>query len=204
MLETVNESAERIIGIYDRNAELWDGDRSRALFEKSWLDRFLALVPPGGSILDIGCGTAEPIARYMIEAGYRVTGADSSPAMIDICRRRFPDHDWSVADMRTLWIERQFDGLMAWDSFFHLTPEAQRKMFPIFRHHAAANAALMFTSGPAHGEAIGNYRNEPLYHSSLDDAEYRSLLAGNGFEVVAHTAEDPECGRHTVWLARIG
>jgi hypothetical protein len=26
---------------------------------------------------------------------------------------------------------------------------------------------LMFTSGPAYGEAIGTYRGEPLYHGSL-------------------------------------
>jgi hypothetical protein len=26
------------------------------LWEKPWLDRFLAFVPPSGSLLDIGCG----------------------------------------------------------------------------------------------------------------------------------------------------
>ena len=60
----------------------------------------------------------------------------------------------------------------------------------------------MFTSGPAHGEAIGSYKGEPLYHASLDAAEYRALLNANGFEVVAHVVEDPDCGGHTVWLAQ--
>lgn len=147
--------AERIIDIYDRYAELWDQDRLRILFEKSWLDRFLALLPVSGSVLDIGCGTAEPIARYIIDAGHALTGIDSSPAMIDICSRRFPKHDWRVADMRTLSLADQFNGLIAWDSFFHLTHDAQRRMFPIFRMHAAPNAALMFTSGPSCGESIG-------------------------------------------------
>jgi SAM-dependent methyltransferase len=195
--------AERIIGIYDRNAEFWDSDRLRILFEKSWLDRFLALLPIGGSILDIGCGAAEPIARYIIAAGYALTGVDSSPAMIGICKSRFPGHDWLVADMRTLSVARRFNGLIAWDSFFHLTHDAQRKMFPIFRLHAAPNAALMFTSGPSYSETIGRYRGEPLYHSSLGEAEYFSLLNNNGFEVVAHVADDQECDRHTVWLARL-
>ena len=43
-------------------------------------------------------------------------------------------------------------------------------MFPIFRDHAAAGCALMFTSGPSAGEAIGSYQGEPLYHASLDTA----------------------------------
>lgn len=198
----MSQDAEQIISIYHQYAELWDGDRGRSLFEKPWLDRFLALSPPGGSVLDVGCGTGEPIARYVIGRGHAVTGVDSSSAMISLCRSRFPGQDWLVADMRKLALDRRFDGLLAWDSFFHLTHEAQRLMFPIFRAHAAEGAALLFTSGPRFGEAMGEYRGHPLYHASLDPAEYRALLAANGFEVVAHAAEDPECGGHTLWLAR--
>jgi len=196
----MSDPAEKIIGLYDRNAAHYDKDRLRVLFEKIWLDRFLALLPAAGAILDIGCGMAEPIARYFITAGHALTGIDSSPAMIDICKSRFPNHDWRVADMRTLALGRRFDGLIAWDSFFHLSHDAQRAMFPIFRAHAAPHAALMFTSGPAHGEAIGSYRGEALYHASLDEAEYVELLDRNGFAVVAHVANDPDCDRRTVWL----
>jgi SAM-dependent methyltransferase len=199
----MSRDAESMIDLYDRHAEVWGQERSRTLLEQAWLDRFLSVLPVGGSILDIGCGTAEPIARYIIEAGYVLTGTDSSPRMVDICKNRFPRHTWLVADMRTLFLSRRFDGLLAWDSFFHLSPEDQRKMFPVFRAHAAARAALLFTSGPAHGEAIGTYRGEPLYHGSLDEAEYRMLLDDHGFDVVTHVVEDPQCGGHTVWLARL-
>jgi len=65
-------------------------------------------------------------------------------------------------------------------------------------------AALMFTSGPAVGEAIGQWQGEPLYHASLDPAEYRTLLDAHGFRVLHHHPEDPDCGGHTVWLARFG
>jgi hypothetical protein len=105
--------------------------------------------------------------------------------------------------MRTLALGRRFAGILAWDSFFHLCPDDQRRMFPIFRAHAAPRAALMFTSGPAHGEAIGSYRGEPLYHASLDPAEYESLLDTTGFDVIAHAVEDPSCGKHTIWLAQL-
>ena len=48
----------------------------------------------------------------------------------------------------------------------------------------------MFTSGPAYGEAIGEYEGEPLYRASLDSDEYRSLLDDDGFEVVSPVVED--------------
>ena len=76
-------------------------------------------------------------------------------------------------------------------------------MFPIFRAHAAPRAALMFTSGPAHGEAIGQLEGEPLYHASLDPTEYMQLLDSHRFDVVATVPEDQSCGGRTVWLAQL-
>jgi len=200
----MSPEATRIIELYQRKALEWVRNRERPgeLFEKSWLDRFRALLPSAGSILDIGCGSAEPIARYFIERGHQITGVDSSAALIEICRTRFPRLQWRVSDMRHLALGRKFNGVIAWDSFFHLCPDDQRQMFPIFREHAAPEAALMFTSGPSHGEAIGSFEGEPLYHASLDPAEYRLLLGQDGFRVVSHIVEDPSCGRHTIWLAQ--
>lgn len=69
---------EAVVDLYERHARDFDRERSRHLQEKQWLDRFLAYVPASGTVLDIGCGTAEPMARYLIEAGRRVVGLDSS------------------------------------------------------------------------------------------------------------------------------
>jgi hypothetical protein len=104
--------------------------------------------------------------------------------------------------MRSLDLARRFDGIVAWDSFSHLNPDDQRRMIPIFAAHASTDAPLLFSSGPRHGEAIGAYAGEPLYHASLDPAEYRALLVANGFSVLDFVAEDPTCAGHAVWLAR--
>lgn len=199
----MSSDANEIIGHYERHALTWDAARGKNLFERPWLDRFLQGLPADGAILDIGCGSAEPIARYLIGAGYRLTGIDSSAPLIELARERFPQGDWYVADMRGLSLGRRFGGLIAWDSFFHLNYDDQRRMFPVFAAHAAPKAALMFTSGPSHGEAIGSFAGERLYHASLDPSEYRALLAMHGFDVVAHVVEDPACGGRTIWLARL-
>ena len=198
----MTSEADRIVGLYQRHGRAWAELRGNRLGEGVWLERFAALLPETASILDIGCGAGEPIGRWLIERGHALTGVDSAPALIALCRERFPEHDWRVADMRALALGRGFDGLIAWDSFFHLAHDDQRRMFEVFRAHASPGAALMFTSGPAHGEAIGEFAGEPLYHASLDPDEYRALLDASGFEVVAHVAEDPDCFGRTVWLAR--
>jgi SAM-dependent methyltransferase len=200
----MSNDADRIVDLYERKARAWVADRTRSntLMEQGWLERFTALVPKGGTVLDIGCGSGRPIAGDLIAHGYDVTGIDSSPTMIELARTNFPDCDWLIADMRYLALRRRFQGLIAWDSFFHLTFDDQRRMFPVFAAHAAPGAPLWFSSGPRHGETIGNLHGEPLYHASLDADEYRVLLAANGFSVADHVAEDPTCGGHTVWLAR--
>lgn len=194
-------SRDAVIDLYERHARAYDRDRGRSLREGAWLERFLGHVQPGGVVLDVGCGMGEPIAAYFLERGLRVVGLDSSPTLIGLCKARFPGSEWLLGDMRELDLGRRFDGVLAWDSFFHLGMDDQRGMFPRFAAHARPGAPLMFTSGPAESEAIGSYRGEPLYHASLDPEEYERLLAANGFRVREYVAEDPECGEHTVWLA---
>lgn len=186
--------ASTIIPLYDEHAAAWERLRSTTLFERPWLDRFLQLAPANARLLDLGCGNGTPIAAYFIDQGYRVTGIDSSQAMIARCRQRFPQQEWRQTDIRQLDLAVRFDGLLAWDSFFHLARDDQRRMFPLFRRHANPHAALMFTSGPADGVAIGSFEGQPLFHASLAPEEYRRLLQENGFRVVDHIVEDPACG----------
>lgn len=197
----MSNASRDVIGLYTEHGADFDKERGRSLAEKPWLDRFTSLLPDGGPILDIGCGSGEPIAGYFIANGYDVTGIDASLPLIELCRNRFPENLWAVADMRELALGRRFDGLIAWHSFFHLKPEDQRLMFGIFRQHANDGAALMFTAGPGHGEAIGTFHGKPLYHASLAREDYERLLAAHGFRLLDHIVNDPQCGGATVYLA---
>ena len=195
-------SAKNIVALYEKQWATFQTLRSTSLFEKPWLDRFLSIIKPGGAILDIGCGNASPIAEYLLSRGFRVTGVDASPSMIALCQQKFPAGRWLTGDMRELALAEKFDGVLAWDSFFHLPRTDQRRMFSLFAAHADDGAALMFNTGTSNGEAIGLFAGEPLYHSSLASEEYQALLQQYAFKVVKHSVEDPQCGGRTVWLAR--
>ena len=198
----MEDAADAIIGLYRRQAPAWDAARGDRLRDGAWLDRFLGLMPAGGAVLDLGCGGGRPMARYCIEQGHAVTGVDASPELIALCRQRFPDQAWEIADMRGLDLGRRFDGLLAWHSLFHLRPEDQEAMFTVFARHAAPGAALMFTSGWNRGVAIGEFQGERLYQASLDPDEYHALLKAYGFKVLAHKVDEHEAGAGAVWLAQ--
>ncbi|WP_313107902.1 class I SAM-dependent methyltransferase [Atlantibacter sp.] len=194
--------AGNILSIYQQHADTFSRERSQSLFEKPWLDKFIDQVDHQGRILDIGCGTGQPIAEYFIHKGFKITGIDGAAAMINTARDHFPGERWLEQDMRTLALGETFDGIIAWDSFFHLTHGDQHGMFQVFDRHTHPGSALIFTSGPSHGIATGNFAGEVLFHASLAPDAYRGLLAQHGFDVIDMQLEDPDCAGHTVWLAK--
>jgi SAM-dependent methyltransferase len=199
----MSDPASRIVGHYEKHAAEWDCDRQAGSWnDQIWHDRFIARLARGATVLDLGCGPGRPVAQHMVERGLRVTGIDSSPTMISFCRDRLPDQEWIVADMRQLALGRRFDGILAWDSFFHLDHDNQRRMFAIFADHASVGTVLMFNTGPEHGEAVGEYRGDPLYHASLSPGEYEALTARFGFGVLQHVTNDAQAGGRTVWLCQ--
>lgn len=193
--------AKNVLNTYEQVATIFDRERDKSLFERRWLDRTLNHAT-GRRVLDLGCGSGRPIAQYMTDRRATVTGIDGAPAMIELFQRNLPKAEAIVADMRTLDLGRTFDIVLAWNSFFHLSPDDQTMMFPVFSAHAAPGAVLLFTSGPAAGEPIGQVGGQPIYHSSFDPPEYRTLLDDNGFDVIAFVPEDPDCQMHSVWMCR--
>lgn len=200
-MEGLRPDPDAIRATYDRQATAWDTGRSRALFEEGWLRTFAEAVPAGGRVLDLGCGAGEPIAAWLMRRGLRVTGADISSAMLDLARVRWPEGDWRLADMRSLDLGMRFDGIIAWDSFFHLTPDEQRGTLPRLAGHLVPGGTLMATVGPKAGEVTGQVGGETVYHASLSLAEYATRLDEAGLRLTAFVAEDPTCDGHSILMA---
>lgn len=200
-MSTTHATPDDILGTYERLGRKWAMARDRTLFERRWLDKFLRFAP-GRKVLDLGCGSGQPIAAYLSDRRAQLTGVDGASAMVAMFKGSLPDHRVLRADMRGLALNETFDAILAWNSLFHLSRADQREMFPVFAAHAAPGAALMFTSGPEDGERIGRVQGAPIYHASLAPAEYETLLNANGFEVIEFTPEDPDCRGHSIWLAR--
>ena len=189
-----------ILPAYEREADHWARTRDSSLYEVPFLCKALA-GQAGARVLDLGCGTGVPIARWFADQGCMVTGVDGAAAMLDHFRANLPEAEAILADMTTLALDRRFDVILAWDSFFHLSKAAQRAMFPIFTAHAAQGARLMLTTGHDEGEPIGQVGASPVYHASLTPAAYRALFVAHGFDVHWFRPEDPEAWGRSIWLA---
>jgi ubiquinone/menaquinone biosynthesis C-methylase UbiE len=107
----------------------------------------LAGCEPGADVLDCPCGYGRhsiPLA----EAGYRVVGADRSPAQLEEARRRTGGREWPrfvQADYRDLpFDDESFDAaLNLFSGFGYYGEEADRQAFAEYRRVLRSGGALV-------------------------------------------------------------
>jgi len=90
-------------------------------FERWLLDR-IAAHADGGAVVEVGCGPGH-VTAYLADAGADAFGIDLSPGMVEEARRRFPDGDYQVGDLRRLMRPTYGAGwtaVLAWYSLIHL------------------------------------------------------------------------------------
>jgi SAM-dependent methyltransferase len=72
-------------------------------------------LPPGATILDVGCGTGRH-ARELTRRGFRVTGVDVSPGMLAEARRKAAEDGLEIeflqADATDFALDRTFDAAL--------------------------------------------------------------------------------------------
>ena len=200
------EKGERnnVYRVYDKIAAWFAENRINGLLEQKYLERLISLLPINALVLDLGCGTGKPILEYLSRNNIAIIGVDASEEILKIAQANFPTTTFILQDMRLLNLKMQFDAIIAWHSFFHLSAAEQPAMFARFASHLKPGGILLFTSGTERGEAWGMNGGENLFHASLDPEEYRELLLLNNFRVIEHVEKDPECNYDTVWLAKFG
>lgn len=93
-------------------------------------DIFCESLPARAAILEIGCGPGN-ITRYLLQKkpGYKITGIDVAPAMIELARINNPLADFMQMDCRELeQVEGKFDGIICGFCLPYLSREDVNKL----------------------------------------------------------------------------
>lgn len=109
--EEVRKHFEEIAGDYDRWKE------KAAYYYELLAGICREFVPPGRSVLEVGCGTGTLLSRL---APGRGVGVDISPRMVEIAAARHPDLRFLVADAEDLRVDETFDFVVVPDVVEHL------------------------------------------------------------------------------------
>ena len=187
---------------YDLIADQFDHNRCRLLREKKYLDYITDQLSCDAHVLDVGCGMGEPIAQYFIEKGFKLTGVDASEKLLALALRRYPEMEWLSGDMREINLTRQYDVIIAFDSFFHLAINDQLKMIERFAVWLKPGGKLLVTTGPEEGEKIGQQMYGQLFsYYSMSVENYRKCFDDNELDILLSEEDQPG---HRVWIVLKG
>jgi SAM-dependent methyltransferase len=172
---------EETLQFYRRNAQSY-ADWAKA--PSARLKDFLALLPPGGSILELGCGAGNHSAE-MLAAGFKVRATDGSSEMAEIASRRL-GHPVETLLFDQLDAHDAYDGVWASACLLHV-PRGDLAAILGCIHRALKPEGLFYASfkvGEGDGrDNLGRYYNYPspdwLQATYAAAGAWSSISSGN-------------------------
>ena len=190
-------------------------DKIALLYHKRRIDRFWTVAPdiealtkqlqPGGSILDVGCGSGY-IASMLEDKGFKVTGIDVSTKMLELARANAPRSIFLMMDMKELDFPKEsFDGIVCLYSIFHVPRRYHLMILKLFRRVLKLKGLLAIHMG--WGEWVGIEENwlgggAPMYWSHYGRGKNLALIRKAKFEILLSKASRQKDGTHLFVLAQ--
>ncbi|WP_340645578.1 class I SAM-dependent methyltransferase [Phenylobacterium sp.] len=180
------------LAFYDREAAAYAGRRLPKASER--LTDFLAALPVGGRVLDLGCGGGQD-SEVMLAHGFEVTATDGSPGLARIAQARL-GQPVRIQLFEDLDDEAAFDGIWANASLLHVPTPGLAKI--LGRVHRALRPGGTFHASYKAGESggrdtLGRYFNFPSEAALRDAYELAGPWAGITIsQGVGHSYEQEE------------
>jgi ubiquinone/menaquinone biosynthesis C-methylase UbiE len=169
---------------YDEIAEEYHANRNRFDHGKE-LKEFAALLPKNAEVLDVGCGAGVPVARFLVDCGFRVTGIDFSENMLKLARKNVPKAVFIKKDMNKLdFAENSFDGLAVFYSIIHVPREKHFSLFESFHRILKPEGVMLVCMGPDEWEATDEYLGTTMFWSQYSPEKSLRLVKNAGFQII--------------------
>lgn len=191
---------------YDRIADQWHSNKR----EQPYINRVLRYVDlvleglnAGDRVLDLGCGTGAPIAKYIVQKGFSLVGFDESEKMLDIARKEVPQAEFTQANMIDVQLPGGFAAAIAWDSIFHVERDYHSRIFCKLANSLEACGRLLLSVGGSGGESFSSEMfGQTFFYSGHEPDITRELLEAAGFEIELWEVDDPSSRGHIAVIAR--
>ena len=168
---------------YNNIVNEWSNYRNKTI--NTCIKEFIELLPKQSKVLDIGCGTGQPIVEYLSKEGFYVTGIDISSKMIEVANKlNLPNTTFLEQDILEYVNEDKFDGIIAFDSIFHIEESKQKEVFKTISNLLKNEGYFIFTHGLEQGTIKGSMFNNEFIYSALSKEELLNTLKENNLEII--------------------
>ncbi len=196
--QLVTQGYDQVAQTYARLEQETEWPRMR------WLNKLLKQLPPGSTVLDLGCGSGVP-ADAEIAQTHQVTGVDISPVQIELARQNIPSGQFMCADVGSLHFPASsFHAVVSFYALEHLPREEHAALIQRIYTWLHPQGWLLLGTEPGDEEGVvGEWLGVPMYFSCFDAETVKGFIIQNGFEIVetaveAQTERDHEV--HYLWV----
>jgi SAM-dependent methyltransferase len=168
-------------------------------FER-WLLARVAGHAGGGPVVEVGAGPGH-VTAFLAELGADAQGIDLSPGMVEEARRRFPDGDYQVGDLRKLMRPTSAPGwsaVLAWYSLIHLAAsELPGALAALTRPLASGGWLVLALHAGAEVRHVDEWFDAPVDLDLVmhDPADVAALVEGAGLRDVEWYVRGPLTAR---------
>lgn len=205
---------------YDYIAEQWHSSfRGQTYVDRvlGYVDKILDGLPPGAKVLDLGCGTGNPIAGYIAQRGYQVIGVDQSERMLEIAKRVVPEAEFIHSDMVEIQFADKFAAAVAWDSVFHVERKHHSVIYRKLANSLEVGGRLLLSVGGSDVDSsvevstcvdsgtegfTSEMFGHTFFYSGYAPGVARKLLEAAGFEIEVWEVDDTSSRGHIAVVAR--
>ena len=153
------------------------------------LDSFYSILNlKKGKLLDLGCGSGEPVARYFADNSWSIVGVDFSEKMIELASKYVPEMQSIHADINEVEFEsNQFNAITASYSLFHLPAHTHAKIFENIYRWLQSTGKVLFTyateeyTGSEEFNGHKKFMDRELFYSHKKPEELYADLENIGF-----------------------
>ena len=179
---------------YERYAEAYAHHRSDRSSIRPYIERFVAMLPGGARVLDVGCGPGVDTGSLALR-GVHTVALDIAAAMLELAAPHTADRV-VLADQRHLpFADAAFDGVWANACLLHITkrevPGALAELTRVVKPGGVVYTAMQLGGGEAMEPPSNTAIAAPRYFARYEADEWLSLLRAAGLEhMPAHESFD--------------
>jgi len=165
----------------------------------SFLDPFVKMLPPGASLIDVGCGSGRDLL-WLQNLGFQVTGFEQSPGLADLARKytgcEVIEGDFETYDFNDI----KFDAILASGSLVHVP---HNQLLPVIQNiKPALGQNGLFYISLKQGENFQTDHTKRTFYL-WQDAELREIFRQLDLDVIHVSNTKSVIDTDDLWLGYI-
>ncbi|MEM8533649.1 MAG: class I SAM-dependent methyltransferase [Chloroflexota bacterium] len=155
-----------------------------------WLNVLLEELEPGASVLDLGCGSGDPVA-IEVAKNYQVTGVDISETHIEMARKQVPGGTFLHGDVGSMvFPQDSFEAVVSCYTLEHIPRKEHQAILHRINQWLKHDGYLLLSiEAEEYEDEVGEWLGVPMFLSCYDPETMKQMVIDADFAIIQSDIE---------------